>query len=261
MKAPGTVPSGAEWDAELSQIFGNSGVIVARLGIAFHLATLLGEYTPSTCLLEVEEQNNKWVYVFYAKNCPDKSWLEEVTAYIESTLTKHLLSTDRIVVKCFDNPIGSSCLHADSISIKMLEVVENNIMPILHKLSFKNNEYFVVVTWDGNIAVGRGGERNVILPKIPHVFFGHTHPNEVCMPSPTDLENMLDALCSGAIIEVVVSRLCSFVIRLRRPLNASEYDKFFMLVEQYKRGRINIDRLLSELDKIDSIEVQVKIGH
>jgi len=261
MKAPGTVPSGAEWDAELNQISEDTGITIARLGIAFHLVTLFEEYGPPSCLLETREQNGKWIYVFNSRSCLDKNWLEEVMAYIESTLTKHMLSADRIAIKCFDDLVDFNCLYADNISSEILKVVENTVIPVLHKLSFKEHEYFAIVTWNGNIVVGKGEERNVMLPKIPHVFFGHTHPDEVCTPSPADLENMLDALSSGAIIEAIVSRFCSFIVRLRRPLNANEYDKFFMLVERYKHDRIDVDELLLELGKIDSIEVQVKIGH
>lgn len=261
MKAPGTNPSGVEWDAELNQVLGNTGSVVAKLGIAFHLVTLFEEYEPPSCLMEMGEQNGKWLYDLYAKKCPDKSWLEEIMAYIESTLTKRMLSANKIGVRCLDDVVRSECLYADDISYKMFKIIEGIMIPVLHRLSFKDHEYFAIITWSGDVVVGRGEEKRVMLPRVPHVFFGHTHPDEICIPSPTDLESMLDALSNGAIIEVVVSRLCSFIVRLRRPLNINEYDELLMLVEQYKQGRIDVNDLLLELSKIDSIEVQTKIGH
>lgn len=261
MRAPGTKPSSVEWDAELSQALGNLGGVIAKLGVAFHLVTLFEEYGQPSCLLRVEEQSGKWLYDLYAKKCLDKSWLEEIIAYIESTLTKRMLPASKISVRCLDDAVNSECLYADDISYKMLKIIESVVIPILYKLSFKNYEYFAMVTWSGDIVIGRGERERVMLPSVPHVFFGHTHPNETCIPSPTDLESILDALSSGAIVEAVVSRLCSFIVRLKRPLNIDEYDELTMLVEQYKHGRVDANELLLELSKIDSIEVQAKIGH
>jgi len=261
MKAPGSSPNGVEWDAELNQMLRDMGTTIAKLGIAFHLVTLFEEYEHTSCLLEIREQDGKWIYDFCAKKCPNKSLLEEIMAYIELTLTKRMLSTNKISIKCIDESISFKCFYADDISYEMFKIVENTVIPILHKLSFRDYEYFVIITWSGDVVVGKGEEERVMLPSIPHVFFGHTHPNETCIPSPADLESILDALSNGAIIEAVVSRLCSFIVRLKRPLNINEYDEFLKLVEWYKHGRIDIEDLLLKLGKIDSIEVQTKIGH
>jgi len=74
-----------------------------------------------------------------------------------------------------------------------------------------SKEFFLLLTWRGQVLLGEGEEKRISLPLVRGVIFAHTHPSGTCMPSYNDVISFQDFFGEGGLVEFIISKRCYLV--------------------------------------------------
>ncbi|MET1129274.1 MAG: hypothetical protein ABWW70_08155 [Thermoproteota archaeon] len=189
---------------------------IACIGIAFHLALSYMESAERDVEVGIScDGTIPLIRIVDRGGCSEP--LDDFRRGVEKTLRVPVIEYS---VECANDGWGVSIDHLLDQAEK---VVAKDLVPWAANLAQRRVEYFVLLGWNGEVAVGAGSEDKVELPSIPGTYFIHTHPNSTCYPSWRDLESAADFMAQGGLGEVIVSRSCWSAIRLQGPFLEDDY--------------------------------------
>ena len=181
----------------------------------------------------------------------DKSILSEIEDYL------HRLSLCNIKINC-----ASNSLHCSTSSEHLKKIINRFKTIYMRKLisytENSNKEFFMAVSWRGEVFIGEGEESSITLPLIRGVLFAHTHPSPNCLPSHRDILSFQDFFGEGGLVEFIVSNKC-YLVAYTETLTEEDYWKLQDIAMCIKRAKNyeNYSKCLRSIYSLKSIWVEI----
>lgn len=244
---------GTELDPYTSSVLKRFSAEAAELGLAFHILAYYEEDTQQEASIRLESGTEKTVYTVITSRCV-KDAIESIKRSIPILLGAPMISFD---VECIEDSGHVEGCRYRELSLKIRDAFRSYALDSLRSLSWRSREYFLVIGWNGEYAMGEGGEESVNLPLLPAVVFVHTHPSVACYPSARDIDSFAEFFASGGIAEFIVSRSCSFRVALEGPFTSECYDGLKEVASCIKKSEKQYTTCINELNRFECISAEL----
>jgi hypothetical protein len=244
---------GTELDPYTSSALKRFSAETAKLGLAFHILAYYEEDTQQEASIRLEPGTEKTVYTIITSRCA-KDTIESIKRSLPILLRAPLISFD---VECIEDSNHVEGYRYRELSLKIRDVFRSYALDSLRSLSWRSKEFFLVIGWNGEYAMGEGGEESVNLPLLPAVVFVHTHPGVTCYPSARDIDSFAEFFASGGVAEFIVSRSCSFGVALEGPFTSECYDGLKEVASCIKKNEKYYTTCINELNRFECISAEL----
>ncbi len=231
----------------------------ACLGIAFHALSAYNEeaeHEAKILINECEPMRRINLVISDALGCSSEG-LKTSLAVI-NTITRPIRLPVKLSCQTSDKGYENETLYTlDKASRSIVNYMLRGVGGKLKQLLNHNtHEYFLILSWNGEVFLGRGEETSIHLPLVKGVAFIHTHPKDYCFPSHQDLVSALDFFAEGGIIEMIASNTCLLIMRLITPLSENDYWSLQEISKCVARARKfeDYNRCLQSLWKLETID-------